>query len=122
MATPRKIDDIDLEEERQVLSKILGKGIVEPATAGLITTVFDPGEYKKSKLDDGFIHKMPICIHVRAAGSGSYDEYINKYLTLEEAKDFYEILGKNIAHVELINKHIDEIKPEHRSYSFDVVQ
>jgi hypothetical protein len=89
------------DDLRKGLKKHLASGLLFPAGVGLIaaTTMSEAG-YKQSKADGGFVHQMPIVLHVRGGGAGMYGEFVNKYMTVEEAKLLWVALLVAICNVE----------------------
>lgn len=86
------MDDAE-KEVRKKLKKHLGEGLIVPAGVGtIVVTTMDLQEYGQSKADGGFIHQTPIVLHVRAGGAGQYEDYINKFMTTEDADELITAL------------------------------
>ena len=96
------------EQLKKQLKKRLGEGMIVPAASGTLLALCDLEEYKQSKAIGGFVYQMPICLHVKGGGAGQYEETINRYLSLEEARLLREMLDIQIAMIEECNPSNDE--------------
>lgn len=85
------------------LIEILARGITIPSGSGQLITYPDIKSYKLSKEVDGFVHKYPIILHVRGGNPGESEEFINRFLSIEEAEGLVRVLKVCIDTIKLLD-------------------
>lgn len=98
--------DMNNIDSRKELKRHLAAGLIWPAEHGTLVSTVDLEEYERSKKDRGFIHQMPIQIHLHGGGAGKYDEWITRYLTQDEAHLLCQELQTYIAALNSVDKKI----------------
>lgn len=88
------------DQMKRELKKRLGEGIIIPAMEGIIICCANIEEYLQSKYVSGFVHQMPIMIHIKSGGAGNHEAYITKYLTLNETIVLRELLTQTIKSIQ----------------------
>lgn len=91
-------------DQRKALKKRLGEGMIIPAASGVLLATCDIEEYRQSKAIGGFVHQMPITLHVYGGGAGQSDEYVSRYMSVEEAKMLVVLLNASIKELEADDK------------------
>lgn len=78
--------EVEQKHLRQQIKKRIDAGLFWPAASGGLISYCDKEEYLQSKAIKGFVWQMPIALHIRGTGAGEYEEFITRYLSINEAK------------------------------------